>query len=192
MLTSARLRQIGTAGSGAARYASLLVRAEDDVLPCNHHIRAPSRRRQCRLPREPRDQRSGLGHPELLCEPVAEDPEGGAVKDGQLQAERSAVFPGADAAVGVSKATAVAELAARCGIGRQSVLAFGDMPNDLPLKSWAGASCAVTNAHAAVLAAASCVIGSNDADGVARYLEGLYPQLALLVGIRCNKCDFIR
>jgi HAD superfamily hydrolase (TIGR01484 family) len=79
------------------------------------------------------------------------------------------------AAVGVSKASAVAELAAGFGLGRGSVLAFGDMPNDLPLMSWAGTSCAVANAHPAVLAAATCVIGSNDADGVARYLEALYP-----------------
>jgi hypothetical protein len=78
-------------------------------------------------------------------------------------------------AVGVSKATAVAELAARYGAGPESVLAFGDMPNDLPLMSWAGHSCAVANAHPDVLAAATCVIGSNDADGVARYLEELYP-----------------
>ncbi len=78
------------------------------------------------------------------------------------------------AAIGVSKATAVAELAARYGAGPESVLAFGDMPNDLPLMSWAGVSCAVANAHPEVLAAATHVIGSNDADGVAEYLEGLY------------------
>jgi hydroxymethylpyrimidine pyrophosphatase-like HAD family hydrolase len=79
------------------------------------------------------------------------------------------------AAFGVSKATAVAQLAARHGIGRQSVLAFGDMPNDLPLLAWAGVSCAVANAHPEVLAAASHVIGSNDDDGVAAYLEKLFP-----------------
>jgi hydroxymethylpyrimidine pyrophosphatase-like HAD family hydrolase len=79
------------------------------------------------------------------------------------------------AALGVSKATAVAELAARHGIGRDSVLAFGDMPNDLPLLAWAGVSCAVANAHPEVLAAASHVIGSNDDDGVAAYLEKLFP-----------------
>ena len=49
------------------------------------------------------------------------------------------------------------------------------MPNDLPLMSWAGVSCAVANAHPDVLAAATRVIGSNDADGVARYLEEIYP-----------------
>ncbi len=49
------------------------------------------------------------------------------------------------------------------------------MPNDLPLLAWAGTSCAVANAHPAVLAAATHVIGSNDEDGVADYLEKLYP-----------------
>jgi hypothetical protein len=79
------------------------------------------------------------------------------------------------AALGVSKATVVEELAAGLGIGRESVVAFGDMPNDLPLLAWAGTSCAVANAHPEVLAAATCVIGSNDDDGVAAYLETLYP-----------------
>jgi HAD superfamily hydrolase (TIGR01484 family) len=79
------------------------------------------------------------------------------------------------AALGVSKATVVAEIAAAHGIGRESVIAFGDMPNDLPLLLWAGTSCAVANAHPEVLAAATHVIGSNDDDGVAEYLEKLYP-----------------
>ena len=78
------------------------------------------------------------------------------------------------AAFGVTKATVVAELAASHGIGRQAVIAFGDMPNDLPLMTWAGTSCAVANAHPDVLAAASYVIGSNDDDGVAEFLEKLY------------------
>ena len=79
------------------------------------------------------------------------------------------------AAVGVSKATAVAELAGSHGITAEEVIAFGDMPNDLPLLAWAGSSCAVANAHPDVLAAATCVIGSNDTDGVAEYLEKIYP-----------------
>jgi hydroxymethylpyrimidine pyrophosphatase-like HAD family hydrolase len=78
-------------------------------------------------------------------------------------------------AIGASKATVVAELAAANGIGRESVIAFGDMPNDLPLLTWAGTSCAVANAHPSVLAAATRVIGSNDEDGVAEYLEKIYP-----------------
>jgi hydroxymethylpyrimidine pyrophosphatase-like HAD family hydrolase len=79
------------------------------------------------------------------------------------------------AALGVSKATVVAELAAGYGIGPESVLAFGDMPNDLPLMTWAGTSCAVANAHPEVRAAASYVIGSNEDDGVAEFLEKLFP-----------------
>jgi HAD superfamily hydrolase (TIGR01484 family) len=78
-------------------------------------------------------------------------------------------------ALGVSKASVVAELAAELGIGPEAVLAFGDMPNDLPLLNWAGTSCAVANAHPEVLAAATHVIGSNDNDGVAAYLEQIYP-----------------
>jgi HAD superfamily hydrolase (TIGR01484 family) len=78
-------------------------------------------------------------------------------------------------ALGVSKASVVAELAAELGIGPESVLAFGDMPNDLPLLNWAGTSCAVANAHPEVLAAATHIIGSNDNDGVAAYLEQIFP-----------------
>ena len=78
-------------------------------------------------------------------------------------------------ALGVSKATVVAELAASYGMSRESVIAFGDMPNDLPLLTWAGTSCAVANAHPEVIAAATHIIGSNDNDGVAEYLERLYP-----------------
>ncbi len=79
------------------------------------------------------------------------------------------------AALGVTKGSVVAEIAAKHGIGRESVLAFGDMPNDLPLLSWAGTSCAVANAHPEVLTAVTHVIGSNDDDGVAEYLEKVYP-----------------
>jgi hypothetical protein len=78
-------------------------------------------------------------------------------------------------ALGVSKASVVAEIAELHGIGPGSVIAFGDMPNDLPLLAWAGTSCAVANAHPEVLAAATHVIGSNDEDGVAAYLETLFP-----------------
>ena len=60
-------------------------------------------------------------------------------------------------------------------IGPDEVIAFGDQPNDLPLLTWAATSYAVANAHPDVLAAASHVIGANDADGVAEYLEHVYP-----------------
>jgi Cof subfamily protein (haloacid dehalogenase superfamily) len=77
-------------------------------------------------------------------------------------------------AADVSKASSLALLAARLGIGPQAVVAFGDMPNDLPMLAWAGTSCAVANAHPDVLAAATHVIGGLADDGVAAYLEGLF------------------
>jgi hydroxymethylpyrimidine pyrophosphatase-like HAD family hydrolase len=59
------------------------------------------------------------------------------------------------------------------------VIAFGDMPNDLPLLAWAGTSYAVANAHPAVLAAVDHVIGGNDEDAVAEIIERLFPLAAL-------------
>ena len=79
------------------------------------------------------------------------------------------------AAVGVSKASTLAMLAAAEGITPQESVAFGDQPNDLPMLAWAGTSYAVANAHPEVLAAATRVIASNDDDGVAQVLERLYP-----------------
>ncbi|HEX3956248.1 MAG TPA: HAD-IIB family hydrolase [Trebonia sp.] len=79
------------------------------------------------------------------------------------------------AAIGVSKATTLAILAAAEGITPQESIAFGDQPNDLPMLAWAGTSCAVANAHPHVLAAATRVIASNDDDGVAQVLEALFP-----------------
>ncbi|SEG77093.1 hypothetical protein SAMN05444920_104447 [Nonomuraea solani] len=77
-------------------------------------------------------------------------------------------------AQGVTKATALAALAGRHDINRSQVVAFGDMPNDLPMLSWAGTSYAVANAHPDVLAAVDHVTATNDDDGVARVIEGLY------------------
>ena len=74
-------------------------------------------------------------------------------------------------APGVSKASGLAALAAENGLGPQDAVAFGDMPNDLPMLAWAGRSVAVANAHPEVLAAADEVTATNDEDGVARVLE---------------------
>ncbi|GII56199.1 hydrolase [Planotetraspora thailandica] len=77
-------------------------------------------------------------------------------------------------AYGVTKATGLAALAAGRGIEPGDVLAFGDMPNDLPMLTWAGTSYAVANAHRDVLAAVDHVTAANDEDGVARILEDLF------------------
>jgi Cof subfamily protein (haloacid dehalogenase superfamily) len=76
-------------------------------------------------------------------------------------------------APGVTKATALAGLAERAGIPAADVVAFGDMPNDLPMLDWAGRAVAVANAHPDVLALADEVTASNDDDGVALVLERL-------------------
>jgi Cof subfamily protein (haloacid dehalogenase superfamily) len=74
-------------------------------------------------------------------------------------------------AAGVTKAAGLAWLCEREGYTAQDVIAFGDMPNDVPLLTWAGHSVAMGNAHPAVRAAADEVTLTNDEDGVAAYLE---------------------
>ncbi|MFC8801296.1 HAD family hydrolase [Promicromonospora sp. NPDC057138] len=71
---------------------------------------------------------------------------------------------------GVDKAAALARWCARLGVDAADVWAFGDMPNDLPMLTWAGRGIAVANAHADVLAGADAVVGHHDADGVAEEL----------------------
>jgi Cof subfamily protein (haloacid dehalogenase superfamily) len=80
-------------------------------------------------------------------------------------------------ALGVSKASTLAELCDRHGIEAADVAAFGDMPNDLPMLMWAGRSYAVANAHPQVLAAVDVTVAGNDDDGVARTIEELFPDL---------------
>jgi Cof subfamily protein (haloacid dehalogenase superfamily) len=77
-------------------------------------------------------------------------------------------------AAGVTKATTLADLCARRGTEPSRVIAFGDMPNDVPMLTWAGRAVAVANAHPEVLAVADEVTLSNDEDGVAVVLERLW------------------
>ncbi len=76
-------------------------------------------------------------------------------------------------AAGVQKALAVEALCADLGVAPREVVAFGDMPNDLPLLCWAGRGVAVANAHPQVLRVADEVTLSNEEDGVAAVLERL-------------------
>ncbi|MFE2092419.1 HAD family hydrolase [Streptomyces sp. NPDC059460] len=77
-------------------------------------------------------------------------------------------------AFGVTKAGTLAELCAGRGIDATEVIAFGDMPNDLTVLDWAGIGYAMGNAHPAVLAAVPAHTVSNEEDGVAHVLEGLF------------------
>jgi hydroxymethylpyrimidine pyrophosphatase-like HAD family hydrolase len=74
-------------------------------------------------------------------------------------------------AAGVTKAFALAAHCAEVGIRPDEVVAFGDMPNDVPMLQFAGLGVAVANAHPDALAAADEVTASNDEDGVALVLE---------------------
>lgn len=56
-------------------------------------------------------------------------------------------------------------------LGCDRIVSFGDAVNDLELFSVSDECYAVENAHPALKAAATAVIGGNDADGVARWLE---------------------
>jgi Cof subfamily protein (haloacid dehalogenase superfamily) len=77
-------------------------------------------------------------------------------------------------AAGVTKAAALARVCDRLGIAAEHVVAFGDMPNDLPMLAWVGTSYAVANAHPSVLELADHVAPSNDEDGVAQVLAGIF------------------
>ncbi len=80
-------------------------------------------------------------------------------------------------ALGVSKAFALELLAAEHGIEAAEVVAFGDMPNDLPMLAWAGYSVAPADAHFEVLELVDEVTADHDADGVALVLERLLADL---------------
>ena len=77
-------------------------------------------------------------------------------------------------APGVTKGSALVELAAELGVEAADVIAFGDMPNDLPMLSWAGTSYAMANGHPDVRAAADHVAPHHDEDGVAVVLEQVF------------------
>lgn len=76
-------------------------------------------------------------------------------------------------AAGVTKASTLALLCEERGISADQVLTLGDMPNDIPMLTWAGTSYAMANAHPTVRAAAQHVAPANDEDGVAQVIESL-------------------
>jgi hydroxymethylpyrimidine pyrophosphatase-like HAD family hydrolase len=77
-------------------------------------------------------------------------------------------------AAGVTKASTLELLCAELGVGREDVVAFGDMPNDVAMLEWAGTAYAMGNAHPLAKAAADRVAPPNDEDGVAQVLEELF------------------
>ena len=77
-------------------------------------------------------------------------------------------------APGVTKASTLAQVASGLGVVAADVIAFGDMPNDLPMLTWAGTSYAMADAHPSVVAAADHVAPGHDEDGVAQVLAGVF------------------
>jgi Cof subfamily protein (haloacid dehalogenase superfamily) len=95
---------------------------------------------------------------------------------GELAMLTTATFSETDSlleisAPGVTKAFGLERLAAQHGVDAAGVVAFGDMPNDIPMLVWAGHAVAVANAHPDVIDVADEVTSSNDEDGVALVIE---------------------
>ncbi|MET9292205.1 HAD family hydrolase [Streptomyces sp. NPDC003077] len=75
--------------------------------------------------------------------------------------------------LGLTKATGLSIAARRLGISAAQTIAFGDMPNDIPMFGWAAHGVAMANAHTELKAVADEVTASNEEDGIAVVLERL-------------------
>ncbi|MGW5342503.1 Cof-type HAD-IIB family hydrolase [Streptomyces sp. HUAS TT3] len=75
--------------------------------------------------------------------------------------------------LGLTKATGLSLAARRLGVKAAETIAFGDMPNDIPMFGWAAHGVAMANAHADLKAVADEVTTSNEEDGIAVVLERL-------------------
>jgi Cof subfamily protein (haloacid dehalogenase superfamily) len=75
--------------------------------------------------------------------------------------------------LGLSKATGLSLAARRLKLKASDTIAFGDMPNDVPMFGWAAHGVAMANAHDELKAVAHEVTASNEDDGIAVVLENL-------------------
>lgn len=75
--------------------------------------------------------------------------------------------------LGLSKATGLSLAARRLGLKAADTIAFGDMPNDVPMFRWASYGVAMADAHAELKAVADEVTSSHEEDGIAVVLERL-------------------
>jgi Cof subfamily protein (haloacid dehalogenase superfamily) len=101
----------------------------------------------------------------------------------EVVGERATVTTSSDdalaeiSAAGITKATGLAKVAARHGVGPSDIVVFGDMPNDIAAFDWVreagGRAVAMEHAHADLLVAATDVTGTNEVDGVAAFLASL-------------------
>jgi Cof subfamily protein (haloacid dehalogenase superfamily) len=75
-------------------------------------------------------------------------------------------------AAGVNKGAMLARVCARLGIDARDVAAFGDMPNDVDMLTWAGRPHIVANAHARLHQLGFVTVPSNAESGVGRTIAG--------------------
>ena len=74
---------------------------------------------------------------------------------------------------GITKETAIRKLSEKIGVGLENITAFGDDLADIGSLKMCGRGVAMGNALDVVKEAADVIIGSNDEDGIAEYLEEL-------------------
>ena len=72
---------------------------------------------------------------------------------------------------GVTKSTGLRALTAHLGVTMEETMAMGDSENDYSMINAAGIGVAMGNAIDEVKAIADCVIGDNDHEGIAKYLQ---------------------
>lgn len=80
--------------------------------------------------------------------------------------------------LGTTKATGLADLARTLAVDPGTVVAFGDMPNDVEMLRWAGVGYVMAGGHAAAVAAADHVAPTAEADGVAQVIEHALTRVA--------------
>jgi len=114
----------------------------------------------CRVEGDTADPMLALARPALagIAEPVHSNSEGSMLEI---------------AALGVSKASTLALIAEHRRIDAADVVAFGDMPNDVPMLRWAGRGYAMADGHAEAIEAADGVAPPCAQDGVAQVIERL-------------------
>ncbi|MET7639170.1 HAD family hydrolase [Streptomyces sp. NPDC005438] len=78
--------------------------------------------------------------------------------------------------LGLTKASGMSLVTRRLGLRGARSIAFGDMPNDVPLLGWASHGVAMGGAHQELLSVADEVTATNDEDGVALVLERLLSE----------------
>ncbi|MFH9858673.1 HAD family hydrolase [Streptomyces sp. NPDC017202] len=112
-----------------------------------------------------------IQHPELSDDELAEaarQAAGGFVSVAMAGAGIVELLP-----LGLSKATGLSLAARRLGLKAADTIAFGDMPNDIPMFAWSARSVAMANAHPDLKAVADELTTSNEEDGIAVVLERL-------------------